>query len=133
MTTHLVSPFDVTRWDSTPYDEEIAGPRLFRVKLQKKFRGALEAESTGELLMCVADPANIAAGAGYVVSERVVGQMAGRAGSFMLQHWGVSGGGGPQRALGHVVPGSGTGELTGLLGTIEISPDHALTMDYTLP
>ena len=49
---------------------------------------------------------------------------------------GVSGAGGPQRTGGHVVPGSGTGDLRGLSGSIEISVDsdgaHTLTLDYEL-
>jgi hypothetical protein len=136
MTIHVVVSFDVTGWEPSPYEEEVPGPRLFRVKVRKAFRGELEAESSGELLMCVGDPANLAAGAGYVVSERVVGRLGHREGSFVLQHWGVSGGGRPQSTAGHVVPGSGTGQLVGLTGTITIDADatgaHALTLDYEI-
>jgi hypothetical protein len=46
----------------------------------------------------------------------------------------VSGGGKEPRTAGHVVPGSGTGELTGLTGRLEITVDgsgaHALLLDY---
>src|SRR5262252_11094694 len=85
--------FRVTGWDPKPYEEGEPGPSLFRVAVSKTFDGDLKGESRGELLMCVADGDNIAAGAGYVISERVVGSLGGRAGSFVLQHWGVSGGG----------------------------------------
>lgn len=137
MPTRATVSFDVTAWEPAPYDEGVAGPQLFRVKVRKTFRGELAGDSAGELLMCVADGSNLAAGAGYVVSERVVGNLAGRSGSFVLQHWGTSGGGGPQKTAGHVVPGSGTGELVGLAGTMEISVDpgqpHMLILDYELP
>jgi len=126
------SPFKVTVWDATPYDEGAAGPQLFRVKVVKQFTGGdLVGDSTGELLMCVADPKNLAAGAGYVVSERFTGTLGGRSGSFVLQHWGHSGNG-VQKATGHVVNGSATGELAGLTGTLDITPDHVFLLDYTL-
>lgn len=127
--------FKVTTWEPTPYEAEVEGPRLFRVKVCKAFSGDLAGESTGELLMCVADPADIAAGAGYVVSERVTGTLGERSGSFMLQHWGLSGGGAAPRTAGHVVPGSGTGALAGITGRMEISDDagaHTLILDYEL-
>ena len=49
-------------------------------------------------------------GAGYVVSERVTGQLGDRSGSFVIQHGGVMGPGLAPRTFGHVVPGSGTGD-----------------------
>lgn len=133
MTTQSASPFTVTGWDATPYDEGVPGPQLFRVKVTKHFEGGdLAGDSVGELLMCVADPKNLAAGAGYVISERFTGQLAGRSGTFVLQHWGHSRDG-VQQALGHVVNGSGTGDLAGLSGTMEITPDHRFLLDYVLP
>ena len=40
----------------------------------------------------------------------------------------------PPRTFGHVVPGSGTGDLAGLAGEIEIDQadngTHTLTLDY---
>lgn len=135
MPTHATIPFDVTGWEPTPYEEDLPGPRLFRVTVRKAFRGVLAADSIGELLMCVADGENLTAGAGYVISERVIGSLDGRAGSFVLQHWGVSGGG-EQTTAGHIVPGSGTGELVGLTGSLTIAVtadgDHTLTLDYTI-
>ena len=134
--TRVIIPFEVTGWDQIPYEEETQGPRLFRVKVRKTFRGDLVGESTGELLMCMADPSDFKAGAGYVVSERVVARLKGRAGTFVLQHWGMSGGGRPPKTAGHVVPGSGTGELAGLTGELEFAVDsnraHTLTLDYEL-
>jgi len=136
MTMRAISSFDVTGWDQTPYEEEVKGPRLSRATVRKTFRGDLAGESTAELLMCQADPSDLSSGAGYVASERVVARLGGRAGTFVLQHWGLSGGGGPQRTSGHIVPGSGTGELAGLSGEVEISVDadggHALTIDYDI-
>ena len=86
--------------------------------------------------MCQADTSELAAGAGYVASEVVTGMLGGQNGSFVMHHWGISGGGGPQRTGGHIVPGSGTGDLAGLSGTIEMSVDadgaHTLAMDYEL-
>ena len=74
------------------------------------------------------------AGAGYVVCERVVGRLGNRSGSFVLQHGGLIGPGLPPHTFGHVVPGSGTGELAGLTGEVKIDRaedgTHTLTLDY---
>ena len=135
MTFHAVSSFDVTGWDQSPYGDEVEKPFLSRATVRKTFRGDLVGESTAELLMCQADTSDLEAGAGYVASERVVGRLGTRAGTFVLQHWGLSGDGG-QVTSGHVVPGSGTGELEGLSGTVAISVDdegaHTLTLDYEI-
>jgi hypothetical protein len=86
--------------------------------------------------MCQADPSDLGSGAGYVASELVVGRLGSRAGTFVFQHWGLSGGGTSPRTSGHVVPGSGTGELAGLTGQVEISVEagggHTLTLDYDI-
>lgn len=136
MTIRAVASFDVTGWDPTPSGEEVKGPQLSRATVRKAFRGDLVGESTAELLMCQADPSDLSLGGGYIASERVVGRLGGRAGTFVIQHWGISGGGGPPRTAGHVVPGSGTGELVGLSGEVEISIDaeggHTLTLDYDI-
>ncbi len=136
MTTRATSSFKVTGWDQTPYDQDVPGPHLSRATVRKTFEGDLVGESTAELLMCQADPADLGAGAGYVASERVVGQLGSRTGTFVLQHWGLSGGGHPEQTDGHVVPGSGTGELTGLSGKVEIIVDtkgsHTLALDYDM-
>ena len=138
----LVIPFEVTRRDMTSYGEDgtsgdSRSPRLARATFYQKYGGELEAEGEAEALLCQADPKDLSAGAGYVVSERVVGSLAGRKGSFVIQHWGVSGGGKPNHAAGHVVPGSGTGELSGLTGTAEIQvggeTEHTLGLDYDVP
>ena len=74
--------------------------------------------STGEGLFCgMSDPE---AGAGYVVSERVTGRLQGRSGTFVVQRGGLMGPGRAPRTFGHVGPGSGTGQLVGLTGEVEI-------------
>jgi len=136
MTTSATSSFDVTGWDQAPYGDADQHPSFSKATVLKKFQGDLTGESTAQLLMCQADTSDLSAGAGYVASELVTGQLGGRSGTFVLQHWGVSGGGAPQRTGGHVVPGSGTGELAGLSGEVEIAVDadgaHSLTLTYDI-
>ena len=136
MTTRAVSSFKVTGWDQTPYGEQAPGQLLSRATVGKSFEGDMVAESTAELLMCQADQKDLSAGAGYVASELVTGRIGDRAGTFVMQHWGLSGGGDASQTAGHVVPGSGTGQLAGLSGTVEIQVDasgaHTLTLEYDI-
>ena len=137
MTTHATATFEVTGWEQTTYGDNTGGQHLSRATVRKEFSGDLAGESTAELLMCrQEDPSDLGAGAGYVASELVTGTLGGRTGTFVMQHWGTSGPGIPQRTAGHVVPGSGTDELAGLSGEIEIAVDddggHTITLDYEL-
>jgi len=53
--------------------------------------------------------------AAFVGLERIVGRIAGKAGSFVLQRTGVFEGGAAKESY-FVIPGSATGELRGLIG-----------------
>ncbi|WP_412069767.1 DUF3224 domain-containing protein [Rubrivirga sp. IMCC43871] len=122
--------FDVTAWEPAGADTPEAGPALSRVRIEKAFEGDVTGTSTGEGLFCGAgDPA---AGAGYVVSERITGAIGEREGSFVIQHGGLMGPGLAPHTFGHVVPGSGTGDLAGLAGTVEIGQTDDGTHTMTL-
>ncbi len=72
--------------------------------------------------------------AGYVAMELVTGTLAGREGSFALQHSGTMDRGRPSLSL-TVVPDSGTGALAGLAGRMMIiiaDGKHSYEFDYTL-
>jgi hypothetical protein len=118
----VTASFEITGWDETTYDAPEEGPPLARVTVRKRFSGPLEGTSVGEVL--------IAGREGYLASERVDGVLEGRRGTFVLQHGGVG-----DHAFGHVVPGSGTGELAGLSGEAVFAHDDAgalLTLSYAL-
>ena len=128
MATRATATFEITGWEQTAYGED-AGPPLARATVKKTFRGDLEGRSTAELLMCGGPEGG---GAGYLAQEVVTGTLAGRPGSFVVQHGGIRGRG-MQRAFGSIVPGSATGKLRGLAGTAEFSHDErgaVLTLDY---
>jgi hypothetical protein len=103
-----------------------------RMSLSKTFSGDLVGRSEGEMLGF----RNLASGSGgYVAMEVVRGTLAGREGSFVLQHSAVMEGGAASQAI-QVVPGSGTDALTGLSGTLVIIRDdgrHAYEFEYVLP
>ncbi len=122
--------FDVT---VTPeHRDEVAGETpLARLALVKRYHGPLDAEAHGHMLTAGA-PAS--GWAGYVAIERVSGTLEGRRGAFALQHDGTMRGGATELRV-RVVPGSGTGELTGIEGTLRILIDgraHTYEFDYTL-
>jgi len=131
--THTASgPFD-TQLSPQPPTEAASRAGLTRMTLDKRFHGALEATSAGEMLSF---RSAVAGSAGYVAMETVRGTLDGRAGSFVLQHSSTMDRGAPTQSVA-VVPDSGTGALTGLAGrmTIDIAPGgaHAYRFEYTLP
>jgi len=133
MATTITSTFEVTGWDETAYDEPAEGSKLSRITVRKHFTGPLDATSTAQLLTAVApdDPNQ----AGYIGSERVTGTLDGSSGTFVIQHGGVAGGA-EIRQFGWVVPGSGTGDLRGLTGSVHFQHDEhgaIFTMEYELP
>jgi uncharacterized protein DUF3224 len=87
-----------------------------RLTLEKKFSGDLEGTSRGQMLGFRS--AKEGSG-GYVAQEKVTAKLGGRSGSFVLQHTGTMRGTAPDMSVA-VVPDSGTGELTGISGTMTI-------------
>ncbi len=72
--------------------------------------------------------------AGYVAMERIVGSLHGHKGTFALQHSGTMTRGTPDLKV-TAVPDSGTGELIGLAGKMEIKivdGKHLYDFEYTL-
>ena len=100
--------------------------------IAKTFHGDIEGSSVGQML-AVRTP--VEGSAGYVAMERVTAMLAGRKGSFALQHSGTLTRGSPTLSVS-VVPDSGTDQLVGLTGTMDIivSPGrHDYVFRYSLP
>ena len=105
---------------------------LARYSIDKEFGGDLNGVSTGEMYSG-GDPKLGAAG--YVAMELVTAKLGGRKGSFVLQHFATMDERGPGMQV-VVTPGSGTGELKGLTGTLTIrieNKQHLYDFDYTVP
>jgi Protein of unknown function (DUF3224) len=105
---------------------------LGRMLLEKQFNGDLVATSKGQMLTGMTE----VKGSGvYVAVERVTGSLHGRTGSFILHHLGLMVRGVPHLTVS-VVPDSGTGELAGIAGTMNIiiaDGKHSYDFAYTLP
>ena len=127
MTTRAGGTFEVKM--SPQVDGEAGGACVGRMLLDKRFAGDLEATSKGQML-AVRTP--VEGSAGYVAMEFVTGRLAGRSGSFVLQHTGTMERGAQTLSI-TVVPDSGTGELEGLAGRVEIDfsgGGHSYSFDY---
>jgi hypothetical protein len=109
-----------------------AGPAVGRMSIDKQFKGDLVASSKGEML---AFRSAVEGSAGYVAIEKVTGTLHGRRGSFVLQHTGTMDRGAPALTV-TVVPDSGTEELAGLTGRMDIIIEggkHSYRFEYSLP
>jgi hypothetical protein len=123
--------FDVKLAPLPAYDQSEES-LLGRMSIDKIFRGDLDATSVGEMLTALTPEKGSAA---YVAIERVSGTLHGRPGSFVLQHAGLMDRGAQELTIS-VVPDSGTGELTGLRGTMRIAiveGVHSYELEYLLP
>lgn len=129
--THKVEgPFSVKL---APQQDENAPANLGRMTLDKTYEGPLQATAQGQMLTAMTA---VKGSAGYVAVERVEGSLQGKKGGFTLQHSGTMAHGSQQLSI-TVVPDSGTGELEGISGEMDIRIEeggsHFYVFRYTLP
>ena len=122
--------FTVDTWEPEVVDER-PGAALTRVVLTKTFTGALTGSSTVHMTSAADGEGRPAA---YTAFERYVGGLDGRKGSFVLQHCAPGSHG--ERLSVRVVPGTGTEELAGITGELDIRIDdegnHSYDFRYEL-
>lgn len=130
VTQHAKGTFDV-KLVPLGADEKGRDPHLGRMSIDKMFQGDLVGASKGEMLTGMSD---VKGSGAYVAIELVTGTIAGKSGSFILHHRGTMARGEQQLAVA-IVPDSGTGELTGISGSLTITiveKKHFYELSYTL-
>ncbi len=129
LTKHVEGPFQVKL---APQQDEGSPSNLGRMTINKTYKGALSATGTGQMLTGMTA---VKGSAGYVAMELVEGTLEGRKGSFIVQHSGTMSDGAQHLSIS-VIPNSGTGDLEGLSGQMQIkieNGEHFYIFDYTLP
>lgn len=102
-------------------------PSTGRFNFTKTWTGGIEGTSAG-VMLSAGDPAS--GKAGYVAIEVFEGSIDDRTGTLTFQQLG-SMVGGAEALQYEVIPGSGTGNLTGLTGELVLDPangDHKVTL-----
>lgn len=101
-----------------------------RMTIEKRYIGDLNGTGTGQMLSA---RTAVAGSAGYVAIEHFTGTLEGRRGSFVLQHTGTMNRGTPSLRI-TIVPDSGSGDLSGISGTMDIrqsADGHSYELVYT--
>jgi hypothetical protein len=112
---------NVTHYDPQPYDEGLTA-----VHLTQDFTGGLVGTGTARFLM-----AQLPNGSAHFTGiERVTGTLGGREGSFLMRNTGVLKEGAVTSEW-LILPGSGTGELTGIRGSGGVNPSGYF-LDFSL-
>lgn len=119
--------FTIKSWDEEPYSEGQGQPRLTRASVTKTYTGDIEGEGQVEYLMMYRSDGS----ATCVGLERVVGRIGGKTGTFVLQRTGIFEGGQAKESYS-VIPGSGTGDLLGLVGDGSSALGHGTEYPFTL-
>jgi hypothetical protein len=131
VTTRATGTFDV-KVTPQPSDDKTDDATLGRMTIDKQIHGDLEATSKGQMLTAGTP---VKGSAGYVAIERISGTLHGRTGTFILQHTGTMTRGALQLSI-TVVPDSGTGQLAGLAGKMDIQiadGKHSYDFAYNFP
>jgi hypothetical protein len=104
-------------------------PAIGRHILEKTYHGGLNGRSLGQMLSA----GQLQQGqATYVALESFEGALDGRSGGFALAHFGEMDTGSEELRI-RIVPGSGTGELSGIRGQLQIRREagkHFYTLTY---
>jgi Protein of unknown function (DUF3224) len=122
-------PFDVklTAVDTAHKDEKA----IMRYSIDKIYHGDLEGTGAGEMLAS----GNGKGSGTYVAMEIVSGTLAGKKGTFALAHIGTQAHGNQNLSI-TVVPDTGTGELVGLAGKMNIiiaaDGKHSYEFEYKI-
>jgi hypothetical protein len=116
-----------------PEDVKVQGVAVGRMSIDKVWSGDLVGTSKGEMMTTGGE---VKGSGGYVAVEVMDVSLKGRRGTFTLMHHATMKGNADFRMNIVVVPDSGTGELVGLEGKLEIiieGAKHSYRFDYTLP
>lgn len=109
--TRASAVITVHKYDPAAYESPVDGPMLSRIHVEEAFAGDIEGDGVVEFLQA----ARADGSASFVGIERISGSVDGRVGTFLLQDSGTVTGNVVEGDW-FVVPGSGTGQLTGLRG-----------------
>jgi hypothetical protein len=112
--------------ETTPYDQT-ASPALMEIRLTETFTGDIDGESTVRALQVQRDDRS----ASMVSLQRFRGKLGGRQGTFVLQGSEIVENG-KIKATWFIVPGSGTGDLSGLRGEGGFAGSFGKESDGTL-
>lgn len=127
--TRAIGKIEVKTYESVSYVEPKDGPKLNEIRVSETFTGDVQGEGTVRFLQALRADGS----ASYCGIERVVGTLAGRTGTFLLQDEGALQG---TRVTGSwfVIRGSGTGDLRRLCGEgrfeAELGQHASWTLDY---
>ncbi len=105
------------------------GLKLNHNVVRKEFSGDMVGTSEAHMITAFTGTPG---SAGYVAIEYFTGSVGGKSGAFVLQHSGAMNKGDAQLTV-TIVPDSGTGELAGISGTLEIDNDqgrHSYVLNY---
>ena len=119
--------FTIKSWDEKPYSEAPDLPRMTRASVVKTFTGDIEGEGQVEYLMMYRSDGT----ATFVGLERISGRLGGKTGSFVLQRTGAFEGGQAKESYS-VIPGSATGDLSGLAGEGSSALGHGTEYPFAL-
>lgn len=125
MPNHAKGSFTIDNTEESPVDW--TGGSIKRARWSKTFSGDLTGTSEIEFLMGTIETGSMV----YVGVERYDCELDGRKGTFVVMHSSTMLGSDYEMTI-KIVPGSGTGELTGISGQAQITPDHDLLLDYEI-
>ena len=129
-TMHARGTFDV-KITPLPVDDYTDATSLGRMTIDKQFSGDLVGTGKGQMLTGMS---GVKGSAAYSAIERFTGSLAGKHGTFVMQHTGIMTRG-AQSLVITIVPDSGTEELAGISGTLAIiieGKQHSYDLEYTI-
>lgn len=128
---HAQTTFAMQTWKEETYEETPNQSKLTRVTASYSYTGTIDGNSHVEYLMMYRSDNT----GNFVGLERLEGQIAGKSGSFVLQHTGTFDPVGVTSQW-FIIKESGTGELTGLTGQGEYAISghgpYDIAFDYEL-
>lgn len=117
-TATIIARFEISGWEETDVPG-VQGAVAYGAKMKKTFSEGVQGTSEGLFISSGEDEGNRA----YIAVERITGTLPnGRSGSFTVHHGGLESD--PNTWFGHIVPGTGTDDLAGIIGSARISHDE---------
>ena len=135
MSTPAKATFQIKGWDEKTWDGKLArdikGAKTTRATVRTVYKGDIEGEGQREYLMVYREDES----GNAIGLERIVGKVADKSGSFVIQSSSTFVGH-STRGTWFIVPGSGTDELKGLRGEGEMNlegqkEDWPVTFEYS--